>query len=350
MHYIKVFDSLRGIMALWVAIIHTLMSINIQPSASLNKILSVTYSVDIFIILSGFVIFFAINNKPESYKKYITRRAFRIFPVYLFALAISALTIDLQIFLWQSLGQQGNYWTGRLSTLQSSSEYFYTHLITHVFLLQGIFDGIIKHSDFAFIEPAWSLSLEWQFYLIAPLIFTAISSDKVNFKIIIGLSILCSAMYGLAGSGFLPNRFHYFGVGIASFYIYKAHQENKNILLPALILCMGLILRNIPITIWAFFLCIATYRTFGTNIFKKILEADVFQNLGKISYPIYVLHTLAIYPAIFLNNKFNYTGAYNRDLVIIFVTLAITFGAAIGTHVLLEKPAMRFGKKLADRF
>ncbi|MBC4671612.1 acyltransferase [Klebsiella quasipneumoniae] len=84
MRYIRELEGLRGIMALWVVFGHSLASLpafstRIPPTA-LNS-----YAVDVFIILSGFVIFFMLDNKKQVYSDYITQRFFRIFPIYIFA-------------------------------------------------------------------------------------------------------------------------------------------------------------------------------------------------------------------------------------------------------------------------
>lgn len=44
-------------------------------------------AVQVFIILSGFVLTHLIIGQKENYGRYITRRSFRIFPVYLICLA-----------------------------------------------------------------------------------------------------------------------------------------------------------------------------------------------------------------------------------------------------------------------
>ncbi|MGK7034473.1 acyltransferase family protein [Klebsiella pneumoniae] len=78
MRYIRELEGLRGIMALWVVFGHSLASLpafstRIPPTA-LNS-----YAVDVFIILSGFVIFFMLDNKKQVYSDYITQRFLEFF-------------------------------------------------------------------------------------------------------------------------------------------------------------------------------------------------------------------------------------------------------------------------------
>jgi len=45
-----------------------------------------------------------------------------------------------------------------------------SHLLAHLTLLHGALPhNILPASEYMFLAPAWSLSLEWQFYLIAPI-------------------------------------------------------------------------------------------------------------------------------------------------------------------------------------
>ncbi|HEO1574281.1 TPA: acyltransferase [Klebsiella aerogenes] len=95
MRYIKELEGLRGLMALWVVFGHSLAALPIinkhLPPTALNS-----YAVDVFIMLSGFVIFFMIDNKRQPYLQYIVQRFFRIFPLYILVLVISIILIILR--------------------------------------------------------------------------------------------------------------------------------------------------------------------------------------------------------------------------------------------------------------
>lgn len=350
MQHIKLFDSLRGIMALWVVLIHTMQTVDIYTPKSISKVFNVAYAVDVFIILSGFVIFLLLDNSRKNYSSFIIRRGFRLFPVYLVALVISAITIDFQVALWQGLEFSGHYWVGRLQTLQDSTTYFNENLIPHLFLLQGLLGGVIPSSDFAFIEPAWSLSLEWQFYLLAPLIFLLVMHTKNSLYVLL-LSFCIALLYGQAGSGFLPNQIHFFIVGMVSYFIYKQALVQPDSRLAVLMLCTSLLLRDIPLTIWSACLCLAIYQNNPVCFVRSILENKVFQYIGKISYPIYVIHTLMVYPVIILLGIFSFElSTMQSKLLFIALTFLLTILFSQFLHTLIEKPGMKLGKNLALRF
>ncbi|GHA59698.1 acyltransferase family protein [Photobacterium aphoticum] len=344
MQHIRVFDSLRGIMALWVALVHTLMSVGIYIPASINKIVNVTYAVDVFIILSGFVIFALLHYSQENYRGFITRRAFRLFPAYLVALAISALTLSWQIDLWSTFATEGRYWTGRAMTLTDTQNDFTAHLLTHLVLLQGLFNGLLPSSDFTFLEPAWSLSLEWQFYLLAPVIFVAAQQRKLRTLCL--LALFSAALYGAPGSGFLSNQIHYFLVGILSFYLYLFIQKHQLTVIPVYLLFVCLTLKNIPMATWFLFFSMATFSNPLFSRLKRFFELGVFHYIGQRSYSIYVFHTLLIYPAFLLVGDISTLAG---KITVIALTMLFTLITSHFTYQFIELPGIQLGRKLAKK-
>ena len=87
MKEIPLVEGLRGYLALWVVIDHLLgcCGYGLNNLSGLFYILrSGWYAVDLFIIISGFVVFYLLDNKEEKYKQFIIRRFFRIWPLFIF--------------------------------------------------------------------------------------------------------------------------------------------------------------------------------------------------------------------------------------------------------------------------
>lgn len=345
-HHIRGLDSLRGLMALWVAAAHTLMTFDIYVPGGLAKVLNVAFAVDVFIILSGFVIFLLLDTQRESFTPFIVRRAFRLFPVYLIALFLSAVTLDWQISLWQSLDSTGSYYSGRMETLAESRLNFWPHFTAHLFLLQGLFSDALAYSDFTFLEPAWSLSLEWQFYLVAPLIFYGLINTRKNHQLII-FALIMAATYGLCDAGYLANNLHYFIVGMASYFLFK-HRERAGITsLPLVCLCIALTLRNIPLTIWFFTLFSVLGKNWIAVTVQRFLNAKPLMYIGKVSYPIYVIHTLMIFPALVLSRTIVPGSTSLIAILTISLTLVFTLCISALLHHWVEIPLIRKGKQLS---
>ena len=124
--------------------------------------------VDLFLVLSGFCLFWPLVKsgsgaiKPLELKVYAKRRFRRIAPPFYAALLINIL-VSYFIFRisWRSEAageiQKVFPWNGQKSWID---------LFSHLTLLHGLVQGCTHTFDGAF----WSLSLEWQFYFLLPII------------------------------------------------------------------------------------------------------------------------------------------------------------------------------------
>lgn len=97
------FQSLRGILALWVFVCHSFgFTLQNQDFGVISKIVHFLPSggdaVGIFIILSGFVITLVLVDKQETLKQFYIRRLFRIYPVYIAAFSTAFLLFPWMIF------------------------------------------------------------------------------------------------------------------------------------------------------------------------------------------------------------------------------------------------------------
>lgn len=113
--------------------------------------------VDLFFVLSGFLIYRAVVRRPLNHLQYAYRRLERIYPVFLTVLGIYLLLSHL--FPAQS----------RIPTDMQAAA---TYITANVLLLPGIFD----------IEPiitvAWSLSYEALYYILVPLVVGILAMRK----------------------------------------------------------------------------------------------------------------------------------------------------------------------------
>ena len=93
-------EVVRGLMSWWVVVGHVLAFAGFQE----NNVPSVTavvmhgaYAVNVFMMMSGFVIANLLADKNESYNVFLARRFLRIYPVFLVALAVAILARPLYI-------------------------------------------------------------------------------------------------------------------------------------------------------------------------------------------------------------------------------------------------------------
>jgi peptidoglycan/LPS O-acetylase OafA/YrhL len=186
-----------------------------------------SYAVDLFIIISGFVIMHLLDKQGEPYLQFIVRRFFRLFPVFivLFVIAIPLSQVDL----W-NLTNSSQYLTPkqiefRTANLASWWENIHWNIPLHLTMLHGaVPEVLVKDAPGAFLVPAWSISLEWQFYLLAPLAYAWAVSARPYCRI--GLCALCVVLvlatryvlptvaYGAA----LPFHVEFFFMGAVSYF------------------------------------------------------------------------------------------------------------------------------------
>jgi peptidoglycan/LPS O-acetylase OafA/YrhL len=90
----------RGLMSWWVVVGH-LLAFAIFQENNVPSVIAVVmhgaYAVNVFMMMSGFVIAKLLANKNESYKVFITRRFLRIYPVFFVSLAVAILARALYI-------------------------------------------------------------------------------------------------------------------------------------------------------------------------------------------------------------------------------------------------------------
>lgn len=358
MRYIKELEGLRGCMALWVVLGHALAALPLIhpkiPAAILNS-----YAVDVFIILSGFVIFFMINNKKQDYSVYLIQRFFRIFPVYIFALVVSLLMIGFSKGVLSSLPESPS--TGhRLELINAFLQHPLWHCISHFSLLQGMIpDFVLPDAPYTIIGQAWSVSVEWQFYLIAPLLFLLLNNitPKKNqfFLILIFLLLIISGIF-MTG-GYVGNNLMAFCIGFASFFYYRdvqpglSKEKSRAVFIIASIAAILMLKKDaIPIVIWlvAFNVAISKQQYSSRSVFTRILDSRPTLLLGRISYSLYMVHMIVLYIVLYVVNKINIDTALNY-VVVPVATIAISICLSYITYTFIEKPFIALGKRLTAK-
>src|SRR5438270_3485032 len=96
---LKLIEGIRAYLALWVLVCHVLWMSGYTEdvlSGPAKLLVQGGCAVDVFIIISGFVIFFVLDKQKEGWQPFLIRRFFRLFPLFmvmfLAAIAVSRLT------------------------------------------------------------------------------------------------------------------------------------------------------------------------------------------------------------------------------------------------------------------
>lgn len=367
-------DGLRGLLALWVALSHIAAWTGHWenplpgPTSRLWGIfVGAVPAVDTFIILSGFVISFLLHQRRQTYWGFMRGRAFRIYPVYLSCLALAIATSVLTPGILQTASWRETVyfrWIGDSVSNQASA--FGYHVFWHLTLLNGLLPkNFLPGANGALLVPAWSITLEWQYYLVAPLLARGVRSGVG--LLAIGLTAWLGKRY--AGPwhnellAFLPAHLPLFLIGIASYHLYASRRNSSSELRPlssawvVAPIMMGVIAGWHPVALALWGLGFGCIMVRGDDIvaraislIRSILLHKSLQYLGKISFPVYLVHwpVIVLMLAIVIQVKPDASAALALALLTLIGVPVILLTAAV-VHHLIEKPCMDLGKRLERR-
>lgn len=324
-------------------------------------------AVLVFTILSGFVITHLILERREPYGPYIVRRFLRIYPVYFVALlaGIGGTCLAFDAFLVPPWGELSPA-TGRMLKQVDSlaGDGLFWHLAAHLSLLHGaISSRVLYESQYMFLGPAWSLSLEWQFYLVAPVV-VALATHRVGQVLLAGLAWAGHVLYiqGFFGEFMLPSVLPgaalYFGVGIATrLLIRQAGAGLRTFPLALLVLGAGLVMHSPglqAVLVWMAFTALLLLDGRAADgvsrgarwVFAHAFESAPARWLGEHSYATYLIHMPILQAVTWLCVKPLQLGLLPTVVVTVLVALPATVGASVLLHRCVELPAVRLGRRL----
>jgi peptidoglycan/LPS O-acetylase OafA/YrhL len=353
-------DVVRGLMAWWVVVGHVLAFAGFQENnvpSVIAVVMHGAYAVNIFMMMSGFVIAKLLADKNESYKVFITRRLLRIYPVFFVALAVAILVRPLYMHILLDSRAPLPWHYERI--WDAENNHFWPHILAHWSMLYGVIpESTLRYAGIALLGPAWSMTIEFQYYLVAPLlIFTARRFGTKGWITLIVVAGLVSEVFGATLQGnfptSLPTFLPLFLAGMTSYLIYAKTKEQEA-KVPADILLAGapllyLVTGSVPATIWAvaMALILANGDSPVVSRMKSLLNRPSLLFLGKISYSTYLIH----YPILWLAKALVACVALHANPFVVALALfALTTPATLGASALLyhfvEKPGIDFGRRL----
>lgn len=281
----KELDSLRAIAVLLVLFLHfstaflfysNTYDVSVVDSHSLLRqaqLIMGAKGVFLFFSLSGFLIVYLLKLKgfnQFNYRTYIIRRFWRLHPPYVAAL----------VFFFIVHSYMGSY--DLLLLIQSFfASFFYSHDI--------IFN------QWSYILPvAWSLEIEMQFYLIAPLFFYICNKLKsLGFVFLFFCFLLSISLYQNFDFRSLVKYLMYFipGMFIAELYFADLLLRRKSILFDVtFIVSFFVFVLSEPSIYDSLVLIIVFYSIFNLKLLTKTFHNDLLGFIGRISFSVYLLH------------------------------------------------------------
>ncbi|MGJ4996380.1 acyltransferase family protein [Bradyrhizobium sp. HKCCYLS3077] len=322
-----VLGGLRFLLAMWVLFDHTY---NFGPAERAIPVLtrSGLMAVMCFFVISGFSIHHSIAMRPEGY---LRRRLLRILP-------LNALAVGIGWFGWSVLGLSGGYGTPPVPP--SVWQFIGCLLLLEAFLPIMI----------GFLYPAWSLSIEAVYYLLAPL-FRKLEGRPHVPALMIASSVLFVA-WPLFRNEYVAGGSSYWLTGIVMLWawlagwIAYAHPGHRRYLV-----WLGLA-GLASIATQARFFDVTNVSSAAVNavawigtlmlVFYRIGKvggrvAAMFDYLGEISFPLYILH----YPVLFVVSSSLFKAYPDLNSGVVHVVISLT--AAVLAYHLVDKPLRKPG-------
>lgn len=284
--------------------------------------------VDIFFVISGYlmskIVFIEFAKKTFSYKDFLIKRIKRIVPALLFVIT----TVTLISFFLYFPDEFKLQTTNALYSLLFYSNFWY---IKHL----GYFDPLSSSNIYL---HTWSLSVEFQFYLFYPIfliLLNKLTKKRSVIILIFTLSIIAIFFFsiwrtkinGIASFFLLPTRSWELIIGGFVFLIEEnlARAIHKKIL--AIIGYILIVLSFLFLKSNLAWPGVYTWLPVGATCLIimadanefKLIRSRLIQNLGKISYSLYLWH----WPVIVLGQYLGIGSSYFNNIALILISIGL---------------------------
>lgn len=357
-------DGLRAFAVLGVMWLHVWMfydnvGFNIGP-VDIHRLISFGgVGVDLFFVISGFCMYLMYAKRSEfsagEYGQFIVKRWKRIAPAF-----YTVVLVECIILL--------------IKTLHFPFKDFFSHLL---FLNTFVSDRLLS-------PPFWSLSTEWQFYLILPFLFIGNPAPKQMGLRLLALMIISFGFRLLIYYQHMPellsgttitaakiwHRFIEFGWGIIAARLFTSNKKlpflfNKahGFIIAFMIAYSGRIImstefvnrfHSLAFVVRAFGEPLMTFG-FGImlwnvisapSVFSRFLSLPIFSFLGRISYSMYLWHWIISWNVCHWLITTKGISAVYMNIAFVLCTLAVIPVSWL-SYKLLEAPYFNKAKKVA---
>lgn len=317
----------------------------------------------VFVIVSGFVIANLLIVKDEGFGLYISRRFLRIYPLYAAAIIFSLMVRDLY---FEVVAQAPWADPAIAQSVIAERQSLLIHGIAHALLVHGVIpNNVLQNSLSSLLAPAWSLSLEWQFYLLAPFLMRALfhkrswvqSATCALIAICVILAYQASPKDQWHYPAFLPLVIGFFIVGMAT-RIYLETRNFKAIALPAIVALINFGLYTstytggnlatacLPLFIWAVTILVtqtAMPANFILALPHRLLSAPSMVNVGLWSYSTYLLHVPVFVTALAFAHALGVGFSSLAFLTVMLLACPVLLVASWASYHFFETRVMRWG-------
>jgi peptidoglycan/LPS O-acetylase OafA/YrhL len=320
--HVPVLDSLRAIAALSVCFFHFVCGpIGFIKNETITGIFHFgLYGVQLFFVISGFVIPWSIHKyhyQIKNYFKFLLKRFIRLEPPYL-------VSIGLVIAFFFIRKLYSDVPDVRLPVLDAKQT------LLHLGYL-------IPFTDYNWMcRVYWTLAIEFQFYLFMGLFYFVIIRKELAIRILGYVAVLAVSFIG--SEKFVLFWLPVFLLGNVLF-LYLSGRITKYESYTVLTAVFVHIWLFLPYP--AFFACLFAVLCilFLTNYRNRFLSW-----IGRISYSLYLVHAIVGLAAINVMSRYAHTGI--MKLVVILAGAGISIFVSYCMYLLVEKPSQKLSSKI----
>lgn len=288
-------DGLRGLLALMVVMFHLVApfpALRLVLEAHANIIMQAWYAVDVFFLMSGFVMMhvygktFTAQPGWTTFWQFMRARVARLYPVHVVAMV--ALLLIMLPFIFRS--SELYAWSGRYSA--------------------GAFIGslLMLHSPWidyrSWNYPAWSISAEWHAYLVFPLLVPLLA--RLRGKGVMIAACLCVLLpYVLYQQDLQPDQYPtngwlvmlrvlpLFFCGMCLYTLNPVRWLAGNVAATLVVVAsLALLCLDATAPLAVLLAPGLVLATLGGNWLQALMRRPSLLFLGKISYSMYMTHAL----------------------------------------------------------
>lgn len=325
-------DGIRGLLAIFVALSHIYGAIT--GYASGRPFEGAYLAVDMFFVMSGFVLSYSLKIQKEKWVIFLLKRLARLWPLHVLGIFLVLLVLHLNELRHQYVP---DYW-GVID---------FGLILKNILFLEnmGLGDAIVIN------DPSWSISIEfwvgisilyllvgvgrkWIALLMSLLVYFFIALKtggglSVNGNVVNGINL--GLLRGVAGIAL--------GVFLSDFNLSRAANKIKGNLIVSfgclfIFLCIywdGFYLDLVAVLLFALLVILMRDQNL---LVAKIFEVKILAWLGERSFSIYLLHT----PIILLIGPAAYLDYFNAHLIAAAVLMAVLI-FSWGVYYIYEKPS-----------
>ncbi|WMS86186.1 acyltransferase family protein [Pleionea litopenaei] len=363
---------LRGFAAFAVVFYHIRRGINVNYTGNdpmvdnwfFRAIDLGDFGVLLFFVLSGTTLYLNHQSFQPKWElsNFFIKRIFRIWPAFFVSLIISIAFIPIFSALY--IPELKGYWI----EVHADQNYSFSDIFRYLSL---VFNITGPHGKFNVVY--WSLPIEFQYYLIFPLLVLSLRWLPYVGPVLIG-----AILYGLLHTGvrdIIANAWtlmlaYTFCGGVLIGYLYKKWHERFSLsATTGLVITLALLVAtstinqaydDLPAWIQNLPIIGIEMNMFGLLALAVVLimiftncdslansgASRLFNFLGEISYSVYLYHCIFIAIGVLAVLQFELYSYWSKLMTVTLVTLIGTVISSYLSYRFIEKPGIQIGRKI----